>query len=51
MLSRTLPPDKIAFWRTRLEEIRGDIDEIAREEREEKAIRKAEMEADKVRTS
>ncbi|KAJ7254091.1 DEAD-domain-containing protein [Mycena haematopus] len=44
---RILPPEAIAKWAEKLEELKDEISEILREEKEEKQFRQAEMELKK----
>ena len=43
----TLPPEQVARWATKLEELNDEIAAILKEENEEKAVRQAEMELKK----
>jgi len=42
---RVVPPDAIAEWKERIEEMQDDIDAIGEEEKVEKELRVADMEA------
>ena len=44
---RTLPPEQVAQWATKLEEFKDEVTAVLKEEKEEKAIRQAEMELKK----
>ncbi|KAL5535567.1 hypothetical protein ACEPAF_3661 [Sanghuangporus sanghuang] len=44
---RTIPTDQLALWSKRLVEIKGEITEVLREEKEEKALRQAERDLKK----
>lgn len=44
---RTLPPDHVVIWSAKLTEIKDEVAEVLNEEKEEKAIRQAEMELKK----
>ena len=44
---RTLPPEQVARWAGRLEELKDEVAAVLKEEKEEKAIRQAEMELKK----
>ena len=44
---RTLPPEQVAQWAGRLEELKDEVAAVLKEEKEEKAIRQAEMELKK----
>lgn len=44
---RTLSPEHVSAWSTKLAEIKEEIGEVLKEEKEEKAIRQAEMELKK----
>ena len=44
---RTLPPEQVAQWATKLEELKDEVAAVLKEEKEEKAIRQAEMELKK----
>lgn len=44
---RTLPPEQVAQWAAKLEELKDEIAAVLKEEKEEKAIRQAEMELKK----
>jgi ATP-dependent RNA helicase DDX27 len=44
---RVVPPDAIAEWKERIEEMQDDIDAIGEEEKVEKELRVADMEAEK----
>ena len=45
--NRTLPPEQVTRWATKLEELNDEIAAILKEENEEKAVRQAEMELKK----
>ena len=47
MRHRTLPPEQIAQWTTKLEQLKDEVAAILKEEKEEKAIRQAQMELKK----
>lgn len=47
LLSRKVPPAAINAWQTKLESFERDVIQILKSEREEKELRKAEMEAQK----
>ena len=44
---RTLPPDQVARWATKLDELKDEVASILEEVKEEKAIRQAQMELKK----
>lgn len=44
---RTVPPEQVVHWSTKLDEIKDEITEVLKEEKEEKVIRQAEMELKK----
>ena len=44
---RTLPPEQVAQWATKHEELNDEVAAILEEEKEEKAIRQAQMELKK----
>ena len=44
---RTVPPERVAQWAAKLAEIKDEISEVLKEEKEEKAMRQAEMELKK----
>ena len=44
---RTLPPEQVAQWAAKLEELKDEVAAVLKEEKEEKAIRQAEMELKK----
>ena len=43
----TLPPQQVTRWATKLEELKDEVAAVLKEEKEEKAIRQAEMELKK----
>ena len=45
--NHTLPPEQVAQWATKLEELKDEVAAVLKEEKEEKAIRQAEMELKK----
>ncbi|KAI5124654.1 hypothetical protein M0805_004262 [Coniferiporia weirii] len=44
---RTIPSEHVSIWSAKLADIKGEITEVLKEEKEEKAIRQAEMELKK----
>ena len=44
---RTLPPEQVAIWSSKLADMKDEVAEVLKEEKEEKAIRQAEMELKK----
>ncbi len=44
---RTVPPERVAQWAEKLAQIKDEISEVLKEEKEEKAMRQAEMELKK----
>ena len=49
MQQRQVPPPAVATWQGRMEALEPQVEAVIAEEREERALRKAEMEAQKVR--
>ena len=45
--NRTLPPEQVTQWATKLEELNNEVAAFLKEEKEEKAIRQAQMELKK----
>ena len=47
--TRTVPPESISYWVDRIAELEAEVEEVLHGEHEDKALRVAEMEANKVR--
>ena len=47
--TRTIPPEVIAYWVDKISSLEAQVGEVLEDEKEEKAFRVAEMEANKVR--